>query len=166
MPRALLILFAGAGSCETPPPPQAPPPLHRAFEAMVDVADPDVEVQLVKGFHKIEWGSGRWTKQSFTVSLKPPRTAHERGATLRVKLDLPRALIEQEESVSLACTIDGKGLTEERWKTSGAHVLTRDVPALTADPVAVTCTVDKKYTAPGDSRELGVVLHAIGLEPN
>jgi hypothetical protein len=165
MRRLLPIALAVAAGCQQPPP--APPPEPpRALASMLELGDPDSATQLGTGFYNIEWGNGRWTRQSFSVMLKAPRTAKERGAVLRAKIDLPKALIDQEQKVTLGCTVAGKGLPEETWDTPGGHLFSHDVPALTADPVPVSCKVDKRFIAPGDSRELGLVLHVIGLEPN
>ncbi len=75
-------------------------------------------------------------------------------------------MIEQVQKVTLGCTVAGKGLDEETWDTFGGHLFSRELGPLTVDPVPVSCKLDKRYAAPGDSRELGVVVHVIGLEPN
>jgi hypothetical protein len=173
--RAAIAFAVVACGCSSktalpPPPPvaaQAPAPAAASLgpQSAIDVVDPGSAPQLVNGFHPVEPWGGRWTKQSFTVQLKVPAGARERGATLRVKADTPGPLIAQH-AVRFECAVAGRPLPPEPWSTAGAHVYERPVAGLDAEVVPVACKVDQKFVAPGDARDLGVVLRAIALEPN
>src|ERR1035438_8057965 len=39
--------------------------------SVLNMGDPKVEPQLVKGFHGIEAAAWRWTEKQFTVALRP-----------------------------------------------------------------------------------------------
>ena len=59
--------------------------------AVVNMADPKSSVQLLKGFHDVEQNAWRWTMGKFSVTLRPPLNAPQKGATLVVKLSIPDA---------------------------------------------------------------------------
>src|SRR5215472_11659486 len=109
------------------------------------MGDPKVEPQLVKGFHGVEAGAWRWTAKDFTVALRPPFGASQKGAKLTVKLTVPPPTIEKLKSVSLSCNIGGSTLAPESYTTPGDYQYVRDVPAdvLTGDTVRVDFQLDK-----------------------
>ena len=59
------------------------------MHSVLTMGDPKVEPQLVKGFHGVEAGAWRWTEKQFTVALRPPFGAAQKGAKLTVKLTDP-----------------------------------------------------------------------------
>ena len=61
------------------------------MQSVLNLGDPKVEPQLIKGFHGIEAGAWRWTEKQFTVALRPPFGSGQKGAKLTVRLTvLPR----------------------------------------------------------------------------
>src|ERR1035441_843948 len=56
------------------------------MQSVLRMSDAKIEPQLVKGFHGIEAGAWRWTEKQFTVALRPPFGASQKGAKLSVKL--------------------------------------------------------------------------------
>ncbi len=139
-----------------------------ALASVVHVADPATAAQLLKGFHGIEQGSWRWTAGSFSVILRPPARASERGARLQVKLAVPDVVIQKLKSQTLRVSVNSVALPPETYSTPGDHTLTRDVPAsaLSGQSAMVDFTLDK-FLPPsgGDERELGIILTTVGLEP-
>jgi hypothetical protein len=139
------------------------------MRSVLSMADPKVEPQLIKGFHGVEAGAWRWTEKSFTVALRPPFGAAQKGAKLSVKLTVPPPTIEKLQSVSLSATVAGSTLSPETYTTPGDYMYVRDVPAslLGSDSVRVDFQLDKAIPPTGgDIRELGVIVFSVGLEAN
>jgi hypothetical protein len=133
----------------------------------IHVADPNASVQLIKGFHDVEQNAWRWTMKKFSVTLRPPAGAAQRGAMLRVQLAVPDPVIAMFKSVTLSASVEGMPLPSQTYSTAGDQVYVQDVPAkaLGAEAVVVDFTLDKAMP-PGDAdkRELGVVVNTIGFE--
>ena len=134
----------------------------------VHVADPATSQQLLKGFHSVEQNAWRWTMGKFSVLLRPPRTAAEKGAVLQLKLAVPDPVISKLKNVSLSASINGVALPAETYSQAGEFTYSREVPAkaLQGETVQVDFALDK-FLPPGaaDARELGIVVSMVGLEP-
>ena len=52
----------------------------------LNMGDPKSEPQLITGFHGIEAGAWRWTGKQFTVALRPPFGASQKGARLNLRI--------------------------------------------------------------------------------
>jgi hypothetical protein len=134
----------------------------------VHVADPRAAAQLISGFHGIENQSWRWTAGKFSVLLRPPRTAAQKGATLQFKFAVPDPVISRLKSVSVKASINGTDLAPEKYEKAGEYTYARDVPPnlLAGEAVTVEFVLDKFLPAgPDDHRELGVVAQSVGFEP-
>jgi hypothetical protein len=139
------------------------------MRSVLVLGDAKVEPQLIKGFHGIEAGAWRWTEKQFTVALRPPFGAAQKGAKLTVKLTIPPPTIEKLKTVSLSATVAGSSLAPETYTTPGDYMYVRDVPAdlLGGDTVRVDFQLDKAMTpSGGDIRELGIIVFTVGLEAN
>lgn len=135
---------------------------------IVRVADPVTASQLVSGFYEIEHGAWRWTAGKFSVRLRPPRQAFKKGATLQVNFSVPEVAIAKLKALSLSAVLNGTNLGTETYKQAGTFTYSRDVPAgvLTQKPVQIDFSLDKVLpAAPGDKRELGIIVSLIGFEP-
>jgi hypothetical protein len=135
--------------------------------SVVRMGDPKVETQLVSGFYGIEGNAWRWAARQFTVVLRPPFGASQRGGTLQLSLTVPPVVIEKLKNVSLTATVDGTALPPETYTEAGPYTYKRDVPAnlLTADSVKVDFQLDKAMPPTDqDKRELGVVVNSVSLE--
>ena len=135
--------------------------------SIVHVADPRASVQLIKGFHDVEQNAWRWTMGKFSVTLRPPKGAAERGAALQLKFSVPDAVLEKLKTVTLTANVNGTAIPGETYSKAGDYTYARDVPAtaLNAEAVTVNFALDK-FLTPGsvDQRELGIVVASIGLE--
>src|SRR5579872_2804826 len=69
--------------------------------SLVRMGDPKVEAQLVNGFYGIEGNAWRWSARQFTVVLRPPFGASQRGGRLVLNLTVPPVVIEKLKNVSL-----------------------------------------------------------------
>ena len=133
----------------------------------LNMGDPKSEPQLVTGFHGIEAGAWRWTARQFTVVLRPPFGASQKGARLNLRLTVPPVVIEKLKNVSLSANAGGSALPPETYTTAGDYTYTRDLPAslLTADSLRVDFQLDKAMPPSGaDLRELGIIVLSVGLE--
>jgi hypothetical protein len=86
--------------------------------SVLNMGDPKVEPQLVKGFHGIEASAWRWTEKQFTVALRPPFGSGQKGAKLTVKLTVPPVTIEKLKNVALSATAGGNALPPETYTTA------------------------------------------------
>src|SRR5947209_8836422 len=100
-----------------------------ALATMLDVADPRAQVQLTKGFYDVESNAWRWTADTFSASLRPPRFAAEKGAKLVLKLAVPDVVIQKLKSIQLSAAVNGLNLTPEEYTKPGEYTYSRDVPA-------------------------------------
>jgi hypothetical protein len=134
----------------------------------VSMGDPRSEAQLLGGFHTIEQKSWRWTARQFTIVLRPPFGAAEKGAVLKMKLTVPDPVIAQLKTVSLSASLNGHALPPETYTKPGQYTYTRDVAAnlLAGESTRIEFQLDKAIPpGNGDMRELGIVALSIGLEP-
>jgi len=137
------------------------------MRSILAMGDPKVEPQLVKGFHGVEAGAWRWTEKQFTVALRPPFGAAQKGAKLTVKLTIPPVAIEKLKTIALSATAGSTALPPETYSTAGDFMYVRDIPAseLSGDSVRIDFQLDKAMAPSGaDIRELGIIVLNIGLE--
>jgi hypothetical protein len=130
---------------------------------------PTAKQQLTKGFAQLESGVWRWTAGDFTITLKTPPGAAQKGATLTLNLAASAAVLKQVHSQSLTAAIGSKPLKTEKYVDAGAHTFTADVPAslLTGDTVAIDFSLDNSLPpSAADRRELGLIVTAASLDSN
>ncbi|SPE35219.1 conserved exported hypothetical protein [Candidatus Sulfopaludibacter sp. SbA3] len=132
----------------------------------VPMGDPKLETQLASGFYGIEGNAWRWAARQFTVVLRPPFGASQRGGALQLNLTVPQVIIDKLKNISLTAAIDGSPLAPETYTQAGPYTYKRDLPAnlLTADSVKVEFQLDKAMPPTDqDKRELGVVVNSVSL---
>jgi hypothetical protein len=137
------------------------------LQSTVQTRDPRTAAQLVDGFYGVEAAAWRWTAKQFSVKLKVPAGAAQKGATLRLMLSIPPAVIEQSTTVTLSAALAGTSIAPETYSAPGQFTYQRDVAAglLAASDVTVNFQLDKAITPGGlDKRELGLVVTTISLE--
>ena len=131
------------------------------------MGDPKTATQLISGFYGIEQNAWRWTARRFTLVLRPPLGAAQKGATLQLRLTVPSVIVEKLKTIALSATIDGASFPPETYTQAGDYTYTRDVaPALLAgQSVRVDFQLDKSIPPAGaDLRDLGLVVLSAGLE--
>ena len=137
------------------------------MQSTVNTRDPRAAGQLVDGFYGIEAAAWRWTAKHFTVKLKTPAGAAQKGGTLRFLFSVTDVMIEKSGPITLSAKIGSTSLAPETYSAPGAYTYQRDVPAseLGKSDVTVAFAVDKSMVPGGpDLRELGVVASTIALE--
>ncbi len=134
----------------------------------VHVADPRSAAQLVSGFYSVEQNAWRWTAGKFSVVLRTPRDAAQKGAVLNLRFSVPEPVIAKLNTIALSAKADGVALPPESYTQAGEVTYTREIPAgvLTRDAVRIDFALDKSL-APGtiEARELGVIVTSVGLDP-
>src|SRR5271157_2393710 len=63
------------------------------LQSTLNMSDPRIAGQLVDGFYGVEAGAWRWTARQFSVKLRNPEGAAQKGGTLRLVLTVPPAVI-------------------------------------------------------------------------
>jgi hypothetical protein len=133
---------------------------------MVNAGDPNMAVQLVGGFHSIENG-WRWTEGTFAVGVKVPKRAGTSGATLVLKFSIPEAIQANRPTTTIRPMVAGNDLPEESVTKPGLQQLRRDVPAeWLRDKTTVRLEFRISPPTPpsdADKRELGIIVHEVGL---
>ena len=134
----------------------------------LQMADPKAAIQLLEGFHAVEHDRWRWTAGKFSVTLKPPAGAEQKGATLVVNFAIPEPVLTQLKSTTLTASIGATQLGSATYSSAGDHAFKADVPpsAFRAEAVTVDFSLSNFLPAgTSDKRELGVVMSVISLEP-
>ena len=136
--------------------------------SVVEMGNPAALPQLVHGFWKLESGSWRWAARRFRVVLEAPPTAPVKGAMMELHFTLPKAVLTNDDPVTLAATVNGMPLPSVAFATEGEQVYWRMVPpeVFQIQPVTIEFTVDRALPPiPGEERELAIVVNKIGLLP-
>jgi hypothetical protein len=137
------------------------------LQSIVNTRDPRTAGQLLEGFYGVEAAAWRWSAKQFSVKLKTPAGAAQKGATLKLVLTVPPAVIENSPTVTLSASLGGSALPPETYSTPGEYTYRRDVPAnlLAGSDATVNFELDKSFKPSGpDKRELGLVITTISLE--
>ena len=136
--------------------------------SMLKMSDPSAKDQLAKGFYQLESNAWRWTAGNFSVTLKTPPGAAQKGATLTLALTVSDAALKQLHSQTLAASIGATALKSEKYIDPGSHTFIADIPAtaLTGDTVTIDFSLDNSLPPAVDKRELGVIVSSIGIESN
>ena len=162
LPLLLAMLLFASGGCKRKKKARSTSPEPAAvLLSSVNVADPAGAVQLASGFFELESNSWRWTAPKFTVVLRPPEGAAERGAKLELHLNLPGVVVNRIGAVTLRAEIAGHALAPETYATEGDHVYSREVDAalLRNAGTAIHFSTDQALPPTGaDSRELAIIV--------
>ena len=95
-----------------------------------------------------------WSSEHTSVLLKTP----EKAASVEVVLYIPPAAPARHVQL----LVDGRLIAEDTFAGAGSYKLT--APIQLSNPTAtVTVAVDKTFSAPGDRRQLGVVITGLGF---
>jgi len=134
---------------------------------MLDMSDARSSSQILDGFYGIENQSWRWTAGKFSVMLRPPRNAAQKGATLVLRFAISDAVLNKLHTQTLTSSIAGHALAPQQYAKSGEQTYTRDVSGdwVKSETVKVDFSLDKALPPSGaDSRELGVIVSSVGFE--
>lgn len=166
---AALVALVMAPACRYKRKPRERAPIDSGEPvSLLNVADPRAGFQLTKGFWTVEGGAWRWTMKNFTVMLRPPAGAAQKGSTLELKFTIPDVMFNRVGAMTLDAHINGVDLGPEKYPRAGEFVYRRDIPAaqLGLPTAAIDFSVDKGLPPSGqDTRELAVIVSSVGLLP-
>ena len=116
---------------------------------------PEAEQQIVSGVYQLENGQWRWMSQTATILLKPPDQPTPADRPLHHPRRVARAPGDHraERSHDRVPNLPAPGtysLSSPPLKPDG-------------DTAKLTITVDKSFSVPGDSRQLGIILTETGF---
>jgi hypothetical protein len=164
---ALLVSGCGKKANQAVQNDQGEPAANAPLVSSLKMNAPSAKQQLTKGVFQLESGSWRWTAGNFTITLKAPPGAAQKGATLTLNLMVSDSVLKQVHSQSLTAAVGSQTLKTEKYVDAGPHTFTADVPAsaLTGDTVAIDFSLDNSLPpGPADRRELGVIITAVSLD--
>lgn len=116
---------------------------------------PEAPYQIVSGLYGLESGAWRWMSGSAVVLLKSPAQPLPIEAVFTIPDPAPARHVE--------LLLDGRVIASATYSGPGAKTL-RSPPQSPAGPSStVTLALDRTFSVPGDHRELGVVVSAIGF---
>ena len=116
---------------------------------------PEAKDHIVSGIFSLE-GQRRWMSKTASVVLKPPAaptplrvvfTIHPKSPARRVRL-----------------LLDGREVASQSFPGPGDYTLASP-PVQPSAAVVVTIELDATFTAPPDTRDLGIVLSGVGFRP-
>jgi hypothetical protein len=115
---------------------------------------PEAAEQIVAGIHGLEDNRFRWMSGMGVIALKSPSTP----APLRVEFTIPANAPARRMTLRL----DGREVAAGVYPGPGSYTLS-SAPLLPGAPsVTLEIQVDRTFRAPGDARDLGVVLTGAG----
>ena len=117
---------------------------------------PQAEQQILSGVYSLEDGKYRWMSARADISLKSPGPL----AIATVRLYIPDAAPARTVTVSM----EGHEVAHQIYSGPGSYTLTTGSAKLAADSATLTIAVDKTFSAPGDQRQLGIILLQVALE--
>lgn len=131
----------------------------------VRMNDPHAGAQLLSGFYAMENGAWRWTAGKFSVLLRTPPEAAQRGGALTLAFTIPDIVIQKLNKVTITASINGMALKSAEFDAPGSYVFSTDVPAsaLTKDSVRVDFAVNRTLPPGVDKRELGIIAMSVGV---
>ena len=130
---------------------QEPALSHLAMNA------PEAESQIVSGIYKLEENRYRWMAGRGVVLLKKP----DRPAPLQAVVYVPPGAPVRRVEI----WADGERVASHAVAAPGLCTV-ESPPLEPGNPsVTVVIAVDTTYSPPGDRRELGVILSAVGFRP-
>jgi len=146
---------------------EEPKSAEARLASTVRMGDPAAASQLLSGFYSIENNSWRWTSGKFSAKLRTPPAAVN-CATVALSFTIPQVIIQKLGKIQLTVSAGGTYLKSQAYDMPGTYILSADIPPgplLEGDAVTIDGTVNKTYTAPGDSRELAIVANSVSINP-
>jgi len=116
---------------------------------------PEAQQQIVTGVYQLEGGQWRWMSRSATILLKPPAEP----TPLTIHFTIPDSSPARQVTIALNDRIIAAGT----YSAPGTYSLSSPPIKPDGDTANLTITIDKSFSVPGDSRELGIILTDAGF---
>ena len=129
---------------------------HPTLE-FVPMNSPEAADQIVSGIYGLDDNRFRWMAGTGVLALKSPSGPKP----LRVDLYIPDAAAARRVTLLL----DGREVAAQGYGAPGQYTLESPPVRGTEGAATLTIQVDRTFRAPGDNRELGIVLTGAGFAP-
>ncbi len=116
---------------------------------------PQAEQQIVSGIYQLESGQWRWMSQTAAILLKPP----DQPTPVTVQFTIPAASPARQVTIAL----NGHAIASQTYSAPGTYSLSSPPMNPGGDSANLTVTLDKSFSVPGDSRQLGIILTEVGF---
>jgi Dolichyl-phosphate-mannose-protein mannosyltransferase len=115
---------------------------------------PEAPDQIVSGVYSLE-GAFRWTSHAAVVALKSPAEPRPLTASFTIH--------DKSPARQIRLLLDGREVASQTYSVPGSYTLTTQRLQPVGRVAIVTLEADRTFTAPPDTRELALVLSAIGF---
>jgi hypothetical protein len=116
---------------------------------------PEAATQIISGLYDLEGGAWRWMAGTAMVLLESP----PRPMPLAAAITIP----DPAAAHRVELLLDGRPVAAQTYGGPGSYLLA-SAPVQPATPTAtVTLRIDRTFFAPGDRRELGIVVVGVGF---
>ena len=116
---------------------------------------PEAPAQIISGLYDVESSAWRWMAESAVVLLKSPAQPLPLEAVFTIPDPAPARHVE--------LLLNGRVVASATYGGPGAYTLKSPPQSPAGETATVTLTVDRTFSAPGDRRELGVVVAGMGF---
>ncbi len=116
---------------------------------------PEAAQQIVTGVYQLEGGQWRWMSRSATILLKPPAAP----TPVTIHFTIPDASPARQVTIALNDHV----IATQTYSAPGTYSLSSPPVKPDGDTAKLTITIDKSFSVPGDSRELGIILTEAGF---
>jgi len=116
---------------------------------------PEAQQQIVTGVYQLEGGQWRWMSRSASILLKPPADP----TPLTIHFTIPDSSPARQVTIAL----NDHTIATQTYSAPGTYSLSSPPVKPDRDTANVTITIDKSFSVPGDSRELGIILTEAGF---
>jgi hypothetical protein len=129
---------------------------RRPTLAYLPMNAPEAQAQIISGLYDLEDGAWRWMSGTATVLLKSPAGPLPVEAAFNIPDRAPARRVQ--------LLLDGREIASQTYSGPGSYILKSPPQAPAGTTATVTLTVDRTFSVPGDHRELGMVVSAIGFQ--
>lgn len=119
---------------------------------------PQADSQIVSGVYQADSPANawRWSADRVVVLVKAPAAPSRVEATFRI--------IDQSPARTVALLVNGQVVAQQTYTGPGLYTLASSAPvALSEGTATVTLTADRTFRAPGDNRNLALILTGLGF---
>jgi hypothetical protein len=113
---------------------------------------PEAADQIISGIYSLEDNRSRWMSRSAVIALKRPAGPMPLNVNFYISPD--------SRARRVRLLLDGSEVAAQSFSAPGAYTL-KSAPVIGS---VAGVEVDQTFTAPGDARELGVVLLGVGFQ--
>jgi hypothetical protein len=129
---------------------------HKPTLTDLPMSAPEAPQQIISGVYQLENGQWRWMSQTATILLKPPG----QPTPVTVRFYIPDSSPARQVTLAL----NDHTIASQTYSAPGTFSLSSAPMMPDGDSAKLTITVDKGFFAPGDSRELAIILSEIGFQ--